>query len=207
MYIFTHTRTSTYKNININWQAQIHSYIQVYNVYIHIYIYISICVCTNIYNKQFVYISMDDIKSSSVFFFLPVRFPLYLPPVLGSDFFPPLSFLSLQKGAEHWIAAQFTCPRWGLYRGMQASKRGRERERERGGGMRSSIPPAPQLWETQPINLQHGHQQQHHSLFQWLLLKGQRSINWAQAQRQNEDAEIPTLIKCWLHIRKSGACT
>lgn len=134
MYIFTHTRTSTYKNININWQAQIHSYIQVYNVYIHIYIYISICVCTNIYNKQFVYISMDDIKSSSVFFFLPVRFPLYLPPVLGSDFFPPLSFLSLQKGAEHWIAAQFTCPRWGLYRGMQASKRGREREREGGGG-------------------------------------------------------------------------
>lgn len=72
---------------------------------------------------------------------LPVQKMSRFPPALKIVVFLPLPLLSLQRGAEHWIASQPVCPRCGLFRGMRASKREKEgggeraRESEREAGM------------------------------------------------------------------------
>ena len=142
---------------------------------------------------MYIYKWYPQMKSSSVFlfpFFKHVFFLLFhlLCWEAVFCFCFSLSFLSLQRGAEHWIASQPACPRCGLYRGMRASeremeqKRARKHERESEGEreIRSSIPPAPQPWQPQPINWQHCHQQQQHQqdwALHWLLLKGPCHLN------------------------------
>lgn len=79
-------------------------------------------------------ISSDEIFLGTSLPFFQTRFlPPVFPPALRSSVSMSfsLSFLSLQRGAEHWIASESACPRCGLYRGRRASEMERKRARGR----------------------------------------------------------------------------